>query len=70
MFKIIKLNMVCNLAGTISLIIEKGVRRKAGSLIRTETLYKKAPLVLGGKKARRNESKILVTSKMGLTDVI
>ncbi|XP_052282427.1 uncharacterized protein LOC127879546 [Dreissena polymorpha] len=35
---------------TISLIIEKGVRRKAGPLIWTETLYKKAPLVLGGKK--------------------
>ena len=50
MFKIIKVNMVFNLTGTISLIIEKGVRRKAGPLIWTETLYKKAPLVLGGKK--------------------
>ena len=69
MFKIIKLNMVCNLTGTISLIIEKGVRRKAGPLIRTETLQKVA-LGVRWEKARRNESKILVTSKMGLTDVI
>ena len=46
MFKKIKLNIECNLTGTISMIIEKGV--KAGPLIRTETLYKKAPLVLGG----------------------
>ena len=57
MFKIIKLNMVCNLTGTISLNIEKVVRRKARSLIRTETLFKKAPLVLGGKKVEEMNPK-------------